>query len=230
MDFLGAVNRVLVNNTIIKGDDDLITSFSDSQHEATIRFARNAITSELNHLASFFTFPQEKASGQITTTAGTRVYPLPADFVQFYGSRPYLYLSTDASQRCYEYNGGIEQVRQEFTRYLTDQGYENWWYWEDAASKSIALLQVPDTTGRIWNFEYEKSVAVSNSTDPIPFQTEPESEAFADMAGRRYKYMTDKELDMAKLQDDSEYMLHQGTLFNLIRNKKPNPRYGRRYA
>ncbi len=230
MDFLGAVNRVLVNNIIIKGDDDLITSFTDQQHEATIRFARNAITSELNNLASFFTFPKEKATGNITSEAGTRVYAMPVDFVQFYGSRPYLYLSTDASQRCYEWNGGIEALRQQQMLYLTDQGYENWWYWEDADSKSIALFQVPDTTGRIWNFEYEKEVGVTNSTDTIPFQRESESEAFADMASRRYEYMTNNDLDLANLEKDSEYQLHRSTLFNLIRPKKADPRYGRRYA
>ena len=229
MNFLGAVNRVLVNNLVIKGDDDLITSFNSTQHEGTIRFARNAVTSELNILTSFFTFPNERATGQITTVDGTRVYTLPSDFVRFYLDNPYLYLDTDASQRCYEYGGGEAKLRQEVARYLTDEGFENWWYWADASAKSIALYQVPDASDRIWKFEYEKQVGVVNATDDLPLQTEQEGEVFADMASRRYKYLINDNLDVAQLEQDSEYLDQRGALFNLMQPKVLNRRYGRLY-
>ena len=79
MDFLGAVNRVLVNNTIIKGDDDLVLTFSDAQHEATIRFARNSITSELNNLTSFFSIDREKTAGTVVTVALQDVVGIPPE-------------------------------------------------------------------------------------------------------------------------------------------------------
>ena len=227
MDFLGSVNRVLVNNTIIKGDDDLVTAFTDSQHEATIRFARQSITSELNNLTSFFTIPYERTTGSITTVVGTRTYALPSDFVQFFEDHPYLYLSTDASQRCYEYGGGEGKLRQVYRKYLTEQGFEQWWYWHDTTSKQIALHPVPDAI-RTWNFEYEKNVGVTASGDTMPFHTEQEAEAFSDMAGRRFKFLIG-DLELSDLEKDADYVFHRSTLFNLLRKRNPNKRYGRRY-
>ena len=229
MDFLGAVNRVLVNNTVIKGDDDLITSFTDSQHEAMIRFARNSVTSELNNVAAFFTFPVEKVSGTLVTVAGQRQYDLPSDFVKFWGSNPYLQLSTDPSQRCYEWRGGEQNLRQEQWRYDLDEGFEQWWYFEDSTTvKRINLYQVPDAI-RTWNFVYEKEVGVSVATDALPFQTEQESEAFADMCARRFKFLIGGN-DVADLEMDAEYVFARSTLFNLVGAKNRRSRYGRRYA
>lgn len=227
MDFLGAVNRVLVNAFILKGDDDLITSFSDQQHEATIRVARNNITSELNHHLSLFPVPYERTTSSITTVAGQRVYTLPSDFVRFYGSNPYFYLDTEASQRCYEYNGGEDALRQEFMLYLTDQGFENWWYWADSTVKSVAFLQVPNAI-RVWNFEYERNVSVVNSTDPMPFASEQEAEALADMASRRFRF-TIEDKDLADLEKDWDYNLHRETLMNLLSFKNESTQSGKRY-
>ena len=228
MDFLDAVNRVLVNNTIIKGDDDLVTTFSDSQHEATIRFARNAITSELNNLAAFFSLPVEKVSSTITTAVGTRQYSLPADFVKFWGDNPFLYLDSDNTQRCYEYRGGEEKLRQDDYRYLTNEGYEQWWYFEEStANKKINLYQVPDAI-RTWNYDYEKTVGVSVAADNLPFQNELEAEAFADMCARRFKFMIGQN-DVQNLELDAEYIFSRSTLFNLIGAKRRRQRYGRQY-
>ena len=47
MDFIAAVNRVMRINTIIKGDDDNITTFSDTQHAASISLAQISIQDEL---------------------------------------------------------------------------------------------------------------------------------------------------------------------------------------
>lgn len=229
MNFLGAVNRVLVNNTVIKGDDDLLTSFGDNQHEATLRFARQAITTELNNITSFFSFPLEKATATITTVAGTRVYSLEADFVQFYLDNPFFYLNSDYSSRLYEYPGGENKLRQHYYLYLTDQGYESSWYWVDATNKSVAFHQVPDTSNRVWNYEYEKNVGVSVAGDDLPFQTEQEAEAFSDMASRRYKYLVSKKMNVSDLELDADYVFNRSTLMNLLRVKNPRRRYGRRY-
>ena len=227
MDFLGSVNRVLVNNTILKGYDDLVTSFSDNQHEATIRFARQAITSELNNLTSFFEIPNERTTDSITTVVGDRTYALPSDFVRFYGDNPYFYLSTDANQRMWEYPGGEGKLRQTSFKYLTDQGFERSWYFHDDTTKQVAFHQVPNAI-RIWNFEYEKNVGVSLATDSIPLQTEQESEAFSDMASRRFKYLIG-DLDVSDLERDADYVFQRSTLFNLLAHRYPRRRYGKRY-
>ncbi len=227
MDFLGAVNRVLVNNTIIKGDDDLVLTFSDAQHEATIRFARNSITSELNNLTSFFSIDREKAAGTVVTVAGTRTYTLPTNFVQFWGDKPFFYLSTDANQRLYEYPGGELSLRQTARSYLTTEGFESRWYWDAATVKSVGFYQVPNAI-RTWNFDYEKDIGVVNSTDTIPLQTEQESEAFADMASRRFKFLIGQ-LELSDIEQDAEYVFARSTLMNLMRRRDPSPSYGKRY-
>ena len=228
MNFLGAVNRVLVNNLIIKGDDDLITSFSDNQHEGTIRQARNAITTELNNLMSYFHLGYEKTTASITTADGTRTYALPVNFVRFFGSDPYLYLQSDNSDRIYEYKGGEEKLRQASFLYLTTKGRENWWYWDSATTKKIAFYQVPDGV-RIYDFEYEKDVSVSIAADTIPLVLESEAEAFADMASRRFKYLSE-DLDVSNLEQDADYTFQRGTLMNLMAFQNPRRSYRKRYA
>lgn len=228
MNFLGAVNRVLVNNLIIKGDDDLITSFSDNQHEGTIRLAQNAIQSELNNFTSFFGIDYERTTDSITTADGTRTYALPTNFIRFFGDNPYFYLQTEVSDRLYEYKGGENKLRQNHFRYLTDKGLENWWYWHSTTAKTIALFQVPDGI-RTYDFEYEADVSVSITTDVLPFVQEIEAEAFADMASRRFKYLSE-ELDVSNLNQDADYTFQQSTLMNLMAFQNPRRFYGKRYA
>lgn len=230
MDYLGAVNRVLVNALIIKGDDDLLTDFDSNQHEGTLRIAKNAISTELNSILSFFPLDYEKSAtpGSITTVAGQRSYSMPADFLRFWGDNPYLYLSTDASHRAFEWAGGENQLRRTQTLYLTDQGYENWWYWDSTITKKIALFQVPDAI-RTWNFDYEIDRTVTVSGDTIPFHNAAESNAFADMASRRFIYMQDINLNLNDLARDQDYLTHQGTLMNLISHRNPDKHYGKRY-
>lgn len=227
MDFLGGVNRVLVNNLILKGDDDLLISFNDTQHVATTRYARNAIQTELNNLVSFFDLDYEKTTGQIVTVVGTRTYSLPSDFVRFYGDNPYFVNDSDDNDRLYEYKGGENKLRQEDYTYLTNQGVENWWYWNKTTVKSVALYQVPDGV-RTYNFDYERDVSVNLSTDTIPLHTESESQAFVDMASRRFKYMIEG-VNLADIEQDTEYAFNRATLMNLMRNRNPDKRYGKQY-
>ena len=229
MDFLGAVNRVLVNAYILKGDDDLLTNFNSNQHEATLRVAKNAIQTELNSLMSAFSMNYERRrNGTITTVVGTRTYVLPADFVRFWGDFPYLVLDTDDSERLYEFNGGENRLRQLHHDYKTNQGKENWWYWSQSEDKRIGLFQVPDDI-RTYGFEYEKDVSVTNSTDTIPFQTEAESQAFADMASRRFVYMVEDDRNLEDLERDGQYLTAQSTLMNFVRYRDPDKSYNKSY-
>jgi len=226
MDYLGAVNRILINNFILKGDDDLVNTFNDNQHEATIRVAQNAITTELNNFVSAFHVDYEKTTGTLTTVVGQRTYSLPTDFVRFFGDSPYLYLP-DETYRVYEYQGGENRLRQQDYTYLTTEGRESYWYWDSTITKKIALYNVPDAV-YTYSFEYERDVSVSNSTDILPFHTESEAQAFADMASRRFKFMVE-ELNVSTLEQDADYTFNRSTLMNLMRYREPNKRYGKRY-
>ena len=102
-------------------------------------------------------------------------------------------------------------------KYLQTEGKESYWYWAGASDKSIAFYNIPDTDGRVWNFDYEKSVSVTSENDDLPFQNEQEAQSFVDMASRRFKYIIE-ERDLENLYNDNEYLFNQSSLMNFIRH------------
>ncbi len=95
MNALGAVNRILRANGILRGDTDAITTFSDLQHGATVQLALLSVQDELIDLVADTLIPYEKkTTGTVSAVASTRTYSLAADFIRFYG-RASLYNSSD---------------------------------------------------------------------------------------------------------------------------------------
>lgn len=230
MDFIGGVNRLFRINAIIKGDDDAITTFSDTQHAADIELAKIAIQDELLELVSDNLIGYEKTSATITLATGTRAYALAADFVRLAGSRPSFYDST-ANDRIYEFPGGEDRLRDTDFQYKTTTGNPTYWYWEDATTKQVAFYSIPDSTlnGRSLSYDYEKSVLVTNSTDTLPFATNEEAYSFVSAAARRFRFMlTDQE--MGSLPQDPTYASARARLANFLRPTNIGNRYGRRYG
>lgn len=228
--FLDGVNRILRINTIIKGDDDNITTFSDSQHAADISLAQIAIQDEISEIISDRLISYEKTSGTITLLTGTRTYALPAAFVRFYGIYPSFYDSTN-NVRIYEYIGGEERLKDSVYTYQTDQGSPVYWYWSDTTSKQIAFYNVPDSTynNRSLSYDYETSVLVTNSSDTLPFHNNEEYYAFTSMAARRLSFMIQR-LPTGDLSLDSTYKNAKSRLYNLMSPVNAGNRYGRKYV
>ncbi len=227
MNFLAAVNRVLRINTIIKGDDDDITTFSDVQHNATLNLAQIAIQSEISDLIADRFIPYEKDTGSLITANGTRTYALETDFIRFFGDPPLLYNATD-NRQMYEYPGGENRLRLNVFDYKTATGTPNWWYIEGTTTKRIALYPVP-TEVKTWSYDYEKDVSVSASSDSLPFHNETEAQSFCDMAATRFKYLFERK-QVGLIYQDPVYIAAKGRLINLIVGKNPKGRYGNRYA
>lgn len=229
MDFVTGVNRLLRLNTIIKGDDDNITTFSDTQHAAAISLAQISIQDEITDLVSDQLIPYEKTSATIALVSGTRTYALASDFVRFYGDRPIFYDSTD-NRHIYEFNGGVDNLRHLINDYTTQSGYPNYWYWNDTTTKQVGFFQVPDSTvnGRSLSYDYEKSLNVTVTTDTLPFHTDQEAYAFCQCAARRFKYLFDSV--EGNLEEDVTYMSAKTRLTNLMNYKNPTNRYGNRYC
>lgn len=223
MNFLGAVNRVLVANGIIRGDTDALTTFSDLQHSATSKIAQLAIQDELNELVADSIIPYEhKSTGTINTVAGTRSYSLPTDFVRFYGDA-LMYCSTLGNQILYPFQGGEDRLRINDVNYKTTQSSPIWFYFDETTTKKVAFYPVPSAV-QTYTFDYEYDVSVTNSTDTLPFQTESEAQAFCRVASRRFK-MLFEEMDPALIANDPERNMAKGTLFNLIKGVNPQRRY-----
>jgi hypothetical protein len=83
MTFIEAVNRIFRLNGLIRGDTDPITSFTQTQHNASMTVAKIAVQDELIDLVSSRMIDYERTSGTLTMVAGTRVYDLPTDFRSF---------------------------------------------------------------------------------------------------------------------------------------------------
>ena len=228
--FIDGVNRLLRNATIIRGDDDAITTFSDTQHSADIQLAQIAIQSELTELVSDQLLPYEKTSSTITLLTSTRAYALQSDFIRFYGKHPSFYDSTD-KRRIYAYKGGDDRLRDIDYDYKTTTGTPSYWYWEDATTKQVAFYNVPDSNynNRSLSYDYEKSVMVSNSSDTLPFHNNEEYYTFIDSAHRRFEFLRARTHAVELLRDPT-YTNARSRLANLLRPFNPNTSYGKRYS
>lgn len=226
MTLLDAVNRLLRASGILRGDDDALSNFSSTQHNAAMNIAIVALQSELSDLLADRLIPYEKTSSSIATVSGTRVYSLAADFVRFFGQMPFLYNAADNVQ-IFEYRGGVDALRHAVLDYATQSGSPYYWYYEDTTTKQIGLFPVPDSVETL-TYDYERDLSMSAATDTLPFHSTREGEAFADMALPRFKRMLTR-APTEGLRNDPDRMEARARLSNMIRHTAPNARYGARY-
>lgn len=233
--FVDAVNDVLVLDGIIAGDDDAVTSFSSTQHVASIRFAKRAIQQELAALISDEMIAYEQASDVLTVSS--RLVTLASDFVRFQDQQPWFY-ETDAGGEekgnwIIEYPGGEEKLRRVDIRYRVNLGKPTYWYWPGGTTKQVAFYNTPDST-YYYRYFYEKDVSVTNESDTVPFVTATETNTFVEMAARRFKYLrsspTAREaLFPEGLATDPVILEARNKLLQLLRYKPSRRAYGRRF-
>lgn len=226
LNFLDVINRILRLNAVIRGDTDLVSSFQDTQHNASLNLAIVCVQDELINLVADRLIPSERmTSGMITTVANQRTYSLASDFLRFYG-QPHLRHSTTLIG---EWPGGLENLQIQYPNYDTDTGSVNWFYFEPTQTKKIGLFQVPGSSGEIWTYEYQASSIVTLATDFLPFHNDEENFAFTTMAARRFRFSWEdvkNQLDiMGVLEKDRTYITAKATLMNLITGKKPTRSY-----
>ena len=223
MTFLEAINRVLRTTGIIKGDDDNILTFTDVQHNATLNLAQIAIQNELNSLVADMLIPYERATGTITTVAGTRTYSLDPTFVRFWGT-PLLYNSAD-NRQMYMYDE--DQLRLEIYTYKTAQSTPIYWYIVGGATQQIGFYPVPDGVDS-WAYEYEKTLSLTNAVDVLPFQTEQQAQVFCTLAARNFLVLFEEQPDKT-LTADSIYQMQKSVLYSLIAGTNAPRYYGSTY-
>lgn len=226
--FIDGVNRLLRINNVIRGDDDNITTFSDTQHASDISLAQIAIQDEIAEIVSERLIPYEKTSGTINLSTGIRTYALETDFIRFFG-RESFYDATD-NWRYFQYPGGEEALMNNDYQYKTTNGSPMWFYWHNTTTKQVAFYNIPDSTwnGRAVTYDYERSVMVTNSTDTLPFINNEEYYSFIQMAARRFRFMLlDK--DQGLLSEDPTYNNAKSRLYAFLRHDNPSKFYGHVY-
>lgn len=224
MTFLEAINRVLLSTGIINGDDDPILTLSDLQHKATLNLAKIAIQNELNALVADVFIPYERATGSITTVAGTRLYNLNTNFVRFWGT-PVLFNSA-GNRQIYEYSE--DRLRQEIYNYQTVQSEPVYWYLPGGTIQQIGFYPVPDSV-QSWDYEYETLAGVSLAGDVLPFHTDQQAQVFCTLASRQFLVMYENQPDKT-LTADSIYQTQKSVLYALIVGTNAPRYYGSIYG
>ena len=232
MTFLEAVNRILITTGIIAGDDDEIGTFDDIQHKANINLSKIAIDMTLSWVVSEQLIPTEYADGTITYVQSQRLYDLPSNFVRFAYQNPFLLELDENGESANQVviRKDEDWIRRTYLDYKDKEGNPIYFYESFGDTKQIGLLDIPDEehAGTIVSFPYEKDVSVVNSTDTLPFRTTAESNAFVDMAARRFLFMFTKQPQQG-LETDDIYKSSKATLQNLMRTYTSTHAYGWRY-
>ena len=235
MTFLESITRIFKQMAIIRGDTDVPSSFSDTQHSASLGVAQIAVQDELTNLIAQRLLPKERVTtGAITLVSGTRVYNLASGFTRFYGKRRF-YDSTN-NKELFEYPGGLEQLQSDVLTYASDSGDPTYWYDEPSnqSTKQVGFFHVPNSSGSVYAYDYQTSVLVSVAADTLPLHNDEENFAFTLMAGRRFKFMwedTKAEADIQLILDkDRSYTTARATLYALLRGQDASRAYGVRYA
>lgn len=226
--FVDGVNRLLRINGIIRGDDDNISDFTETQHSSDISLAQIAIQDELSEIVSERLISYEKGSSTVALVSGTRAYALAADFVRFFGT-PSFYDSTDNS-RIYEHKGGEESLMHQDYQYKTTTGAPMSFYWENTTTKQVAFYNIPNASydGRSLSYDYEKSVMVSAYSDTLPFHNNEEYYSFVSCAARRFFFMASQQ-DLGLLTQDATYNNAKARLYAFLNPRNPSGFYGHSY-
>ena len=235
--FLDSVNRVLRIEGIIRGDDDNITSFSSSQHAASIESAQIAIQEEVAWLTDCATIPYERTSSTITLADGTRTYTMPSDFLRF-TKEPYMYWTTSGNvDGDFIVERDEADVRALNPSYESDPGTPTFFYFTEGTTTQVGMYPVPDSgnASEVLKFWYDKTVMPSVATDTIPLITTEQVNAFASLAARKFKFlrMSPQERDALfpnGIERDTVLESKRATLLRLLKTSKRKPRYGRQYA
>lgn len=225
MTFLEAVNRIFRINGLIRGDTDAVTSFTQTQHNASLQVAQIAVQDELIDLAADRLIDYEREEGTISTAQGTRVYDLPTNFRAF--EFPWFIDAT--TKKVYEYPGGLKKLEVDDPLYKTAAGDPLYWYWESTTAKKVGFWPLPNSASTL-TYRYQKSILISNASDTMPFHTDEESYAFTMMAARRFKFLFEDVNNAADIQGildkDESYKRARATLYNLLRGQPAGGSYG----
>lgn len=236
MNFLEAVNRVLRSEGILMGDDDDLTSFTETQHAANSSLAQIAIQSELSNLVSDGYLQYEEKSTSLTLAVGTRTYSLASDFQHFLET----FLDREdgsgnaEGNRILLYPGGEGQLRKDFNRYREETGNPIYFYPAGGTTKNIGLYPVPnsDVAGDVYRYYYEADVNVSVTTDVLPFHSTTEAQVFIRMCARRFKYLhatpaVRESLFPQGIEGDGSSNSARATLMGLLNPLPPKRKYGK---
>lgn len=166
---LDCVNQTLKRLKMIQGDQDDLTTLTDSARQIWIDISVQVINEGIDTLydAAKKRKPLEVASTDITLTLSEREYTLPTDLVLLRWPG----LDETNGQFIFEYPGGYDQLRKDQPR--PDQGYEGLPRYGVINPLNGKLRfdhrPVSADVGRVYKFEYDKDLVLTVAADTVPF-------------------------------------------------------------
>lgn len=167
---LECTNETLKRLKMIQGDQDVLTTLTDSSRQIWIDITVQVINEGIDTLydASSIAKPLEQSEADITLTLNEREYTLPTDMVQLRWPG----LDEANGMFIYEYPGGYAQMRIDQPR--PDSGYEGTPIYGviDPSNEKLRLDHRPTTkdVGKAYTFEYDKDLVLTLATDTVPFK------------------------------------------------------------
>lgn len=168
---LNCVNETLKRLKYIQGDQDVLTTLTDSARQIWIDITVQVINEGIDTLYDSSNIPKplelSETTTEVTLVLNQREYTLPTDLVQlrFPG------LDETNGQFIHKYPGGYEQLRKDQPRPNT--GYEGLPIYGviNPSNGKLRLDHRPQASdvGRVYIFEYDKDLVLTTATDPVPF-------------------------------------------------------------
>lgn len=164
---LDAVNDLLRRASIIAGDSGVLTSLTDSARQVDIDQAKQVINEGIDELYSQpgQSRPNQQSSSTITLATSTRAYALATGLVRLH----WPLIDRTNSQFIFEYGPGYDA--------LLFRDPEQ----DDTGLPGLGVIRPTDgylfldraptsaDNGKVYTYQYDKDLALSLSTDNVPF-------------------------------------------------------------
>ena len=164
---IDGVNEILKRVNVNAGDAAALTTLVDSSRQHPIDISVQIINEGIDELysKSHVSLPKSQGESTITLIAAQRSYDLATDLVEL------LYPLRDKTntQYLYEYAGGYNMLL-DLDPEQNDTGLPTWGVISPVDGK-LFLDRAPtaNEAGRVYTYQYEKDLALSASSDAMPF-------------------------------------------------------------
>ncbi len=164
---LDAVNEVFKRANLIQGDAAALTTLTDSSRQHPIDVAIQVINEGIDELysASHVELPSEQAEATITLVNGTRSYPLNSNLTKMI----FPLIDKTNTEFIAKFPGTYDDML------ILDPEQDDtglpWWAIISPVNGQLFMNVTPTTVeaGRVYTYQYEKDLALSATTDTVPF-------------------------------------------------------------
>jgi len=165
---LDGINRVFKHVGLVQGDLSDLTSLTDTARQNDIDLVQQFWNLEISHLFELVgrPMPQEQKEGSITLVSGQREYDPPSDYLQI----QWPMLDEDQGRYIDLFPGGFMALRNSQPFPENHEGVPNFAATRpDNGKFYLDTIPQDEDAGRIYKFFYDRSLRLTDASDPMPF-------------------------------------------------------------